>query len=58
MTEQLGDIIGSKQAERSRLAQLTIDEKVVLLERLRDRSLAIRESTFHRQNEPVREKKV
>ena len=52
MSGGMRDILKSKRVMRSRLADLTFDEKVVLLEKLRDRSLAIAESPLRRRNEP------
>jgi hypothetical protein len=41
MSEQLRQIIESKRAYRSKLAALPFAEKIILLEKLRGRSLAI-----------------
>ena len=52
MSERMRDIQERKRAMRNRLADLTYDEKVVLLERLRDRSLAIAGSPLRRRKAP------
>jgi len=41
MTEWMRKVLESKRAARKRLATLSFSEKVKLLEKLRDRSLAI-----------------
>ncbi len=41
MNEQWKTILESKRRERSRLAALPFSEKIVLLEKMRDRALAI-----------------
>ncbi len=48
MNTQMQAIIESKQAMRRQLAALPFSEKVVLLEKLRDRSLAIAASSLRR----------
>lgn len=52
MTTRMQAIIESKQAMRRQLAALPFSEKVVLLEKLRDRSLAIAASPLRRQSSP------
>ena len=44
MSDWMRKILESKRATRQRLRQLSFSEKVKLLERLRDRSLAIARS--------------
>lgn len=42
MTFDLDKILASKRAYRKRLAQLPIEEKLAMLDKLRERSLAIK----------------
>ena len=42
MNEQMRQMVASKQAERERLARLPFAEKLVLLGRLRERTLAMK----------------
>ena len=51
MNEQWEAILESKQRERSRLASLSFTEKVAILEKLRDRALAIADSPLYRAHE-------
>ncbi|HQF19986.1 MAG TPA: hypothetical protein PLT37_01935 [Kiritimatiellia bacterium] len=44
MNEQMRQMVASKQAERERLARLPFAEKLVLLGRLRERTLAMKGS--------------
>ena len=48
MNTRMQAIVESKQAMRRQLAALPFSEKVVLLEKLRDRSLAIAASPLRR----------
>ena len=52
MSPRTKAILESKQAERRRLAALPVDEKIALLERLRDRALAIAGSDLYRAAHP------
>ncbi len=47
MNEQMRAILESKRLERSRLAALSFSAKISLLETLRDRALAIENSTLY-----------
>ena len=49
MTFEMREILKSKQTMRRRLAALPLVEKLRLLDRLRERSLAIAASRAHRQ---------
>lgn len=51
MSEWLRKILESKRAMRQHLAALPIAEKLKLLEKLRDRSLAIAASPLRRQQQ-------
>ncbi len=53
MNEQWQAILKSKRRERARLAALPFSEKVVLLEKLRDRALAVAGSGLYRAHEPA-----
>ncbi len=48
MNHDLQAIMASKRRERNRLAHLPISEKLAILERLRDRAMAIAESPLAR----------
>jgi hypothetical protein len=50
MNFQIDSIIQSKNAERKRLAALPFGQKLVLLEKLRDRNLAISTSRLRMAN--------
>ncbi len=51
MNRNIRTILESKRAERRKLANLPIDEKIALLEKLRDRALAIADSPLRRSSE-------
>lgn len=51
MNEQLKAILESKRRERTRLTSLPFSEKIVLLEKLRDRALATSGSALFRAHE-------
>ena len=53
MDRSIRTILESKRAERRRLAGLPIDEKIALLEKLRDRALAIADSPLRCSSGPV-----
>ena len=57
MSGQMNAILESKRRERARLAGLSFTEKVVLLEKLRDRAIAIAGSALHGER-TAREKKA
>lgn len=46
MNQWMRAILESKRRERSRLRLLPLDEKIAILERMRDRALAIRGSSL------------
>lgn len=48
MNRSIRTILESKRAERRKLTSLPIDEKIVLLEKLRDRALSIADSPLRR----------
>ncbi len=48
MNEWMQKILESKRAARKRLSRLSFTEKIKILERLRDRSLAIAQSSLRR----------
>ncbi len=48
MNERMTAVRESKQAMRRRLAALPLDEKIAILEKLRDRALAIARSPLRR----------
>ena len=48
MNEHMQAILKSKRRERNRLVALSFSEKLVLLEKLRDRALAIEDSARYR----------
>ncbi len=50
MTFDLRQILESKRALRRRLASQSVAEKLVLLEVLRDRAIAIRQATTRRES--------
>ena len=52
MSEFMRRILESKRETRKRLALLTFAQKLVLLEKLRDRSLLIAASPLRRQHQP------
>ncbi len=52
MNERMKAIRASKQAERRRLAGLPISEKVAILEKMRDRSRAIADTTLYQKRSP------
>ena len=49
MSDWMRQVLESKRATRKRLAALSFSEKVILLEKLRDRSLLIASSPLRRQ---------
>ncbi len=49
MSHWMRQVLESKRAMRKRLRELSFSEKVKLLEKLRDRSLAIAQSLLRRQ---------
>jgi hypothetical protein len=49
MTDRMRQILESKRAMRQHLAARPFSEKVVILEKLRDRSLAIAKSSVRRE---------
>ena len=51
MNAQMQAILESKRRERTRLAALSFSEKIPLLEKLRDRALAIEDSALYRMRE-------
>jgi hypothetical protein len=51
MTDFMRKVMDSKRKTRNRLAQLPFSQKLVLLERLRDRSLLIAASPLRRQHQ-------
>jgi hypothetical protein len=53
MSDWMRKVLESKRATRQRLRDLSFSEKVVLLEKLRDRSLAIARSPLRVGNRPV-----
>ncbi len=53
MSDYMRKVLESKRETRKRLAQLPFAEKLVLLEKLRDRSLLIAASSLRRQHEPA-----
>ncbi|MDO8586588.1 MAG: hypothetical protein Q7T82_06065 [Armatimonadota bacterium] len=55
MTFDMGKILESKRALRSRLASLPVTEKLAMLDALRDRALAIRKAATRSQATAVRE---
>jgi hypothetical protein len=50
MNESIRKVLESKRAARQRLSLLSFTEKIQLLEKLRDRSLAIRQSSKNRRD--------
>jgi hypothetical protein len=52
MSDFLRKVLESKRETRRRLAQMPIAEKLVLLEKLRDRSLLIAASPLRRLHQP------
>lgn len=56
MNVEIKAILESKQRERQRLAALTFSEKVPLLEKLRDRALAIAGSSLYQEHHPCDER--
>lgn len=48
MNERLTTIFESKRRERNRLAALPFEEKIPILEKLRDRALAIADSPLRK----------
>lgn len=48
MNDRMNAILASKRKERSRLAALPYSEKLVLLEKMRDRAVAIAKSPLSR----------
>lgn len=55
MTDRMRKILESKRAIRQRLQALPFAEKLKLLEKLRDRSLAIAQSPLRRGRSAVRD---
>lgn len=56
MTDWMRKVLDSKRAERQRLQALPLSEKLKLLERLRDRSLAIAASPLRREMDQKKSK--
>lgn len=50
MTELMRQIIEGKKRERSRLAALPFEEKVAILEKLRERSLLLAQSPLRKKS--------
>jgi hypothetical protein len=53
MSDWMSQMLASKRAMRSRLAALPIAEKLVLLDKLRGRSLALRAARLSRSAKPT-----